>query len=57
MTKTGNGKSLLVVKTPEGKIEEWKFTFSDCGLLLVSRQHLIVQDIAVLFQLNTDSAY
>jgi hypothetical protein len=34
MTKTGNGKSLMVIKTPEGKIEEWKFTFAECGLLL-----------------------
>jgi len=34
MTKTGNGRSLMIVKTPEGRIEEWKFTFSDCGLLL-----------------------
>lgn len=34
LTKTGNGKCLMVLKSPAGNIEEWKLTFSNCGLVV-----------------------
>ena len=40
VTKTGNGQRLMVIKSPEGRAEEWKFAFSDCGLVLVRSQAL-----------------
>jgi hypothetical protein len=35
LTKTGNGKCLMVIKSPAGHIEEWNLTFSNHGLVLV----------------------
>jgi hypothetical protein len=35
-TKTGVGKYLMVCKSIDGLVEEWRFSFSDWGLILVS---------------------
>jgi hypothetical protein len=35
MTKAGVGKFVGVSKNPDGPDEEWSYTFTDCGLVLV----------------------
>ena len=36
MTKLNVGKYLMVCKTMDGLVEEWRFTFCDWGLVMVS---------------------
>ena len=40
VTKTGSSKALMMIKHPEGRIEEWKLNFSDYGLVLVRKDRV-----------------
>jgi hypothetical protein len=45
VTKIGSSKALMMIKHPEERIEEWKLSFSDFGLVLVRKDRVFLLKI------------